>query len=102
MPGNPYYRSYHWEKLRSKALRRDNWTCQICGVMCLGKKRSSVSPHVDHIRERDQRVGHPTELDVLENLRVLCPTCHNRRIDPTPDKEPIGEDGFPIGSGWSD
>lgn len=99
MPSNPYYKSQHWERLRSQALRRDNYVCAKCGVKCLGRKRNGISPHVDHIQERPAQAAHPTHFDVLENLRVLCAACHNRRIDQRPDVPPVGTDGFP--PGWS-
>ena len=100
-PGNPFYKTHFWEKLRLAALRRDNWVCQRCGVKALGKKRNGISPHVDHIKERGGATG-PTALDTLENLQVLCSKCHNVRtaIDREAKAKPlIGYDGLPV-DGW--
>ena len=102
MPGSPYYKSQHWEKLRLRALRRDNWRCTECGTKCLGKKRNGVSPHVDHKTSRPPAAPGPTHLDVLPNLRVLCPTCHNKCTAIERDakaKPAIGYDGLPV-DGW--
>lgn len=52
----------HWPRIRQVVLRRDKHTCQLCGEW--GKE-------VDHVVEV-QDGG----LSVVENLRVLCHTCH--------------------------
>lgn len=54
--------------LRKTCLRRDNYTCVMCGFQELGIME------VDHIIEKGD--GGKT---VLENLQTLCPTCHTRK-----------------------
>lgn len=101
-PNSPYYKTPAWEKLRLQILRRDNWTCQRCGVKALGKKRNGVSPHVDHIEHRPDTL-HTTPHDSPANLRTLCAKCHNQvtALERDTGKPDIGEDGFPVGSEWS-
>jgi 5-methylcytosine-specific restriction enzyme A len=60
MPGDSYYRSSAWKKLRSTALKRDNHRCVVLG--CTEAART-----VDHIVPRKQGGA-----DVLSNLRCLC------------------------------
>lgn len=65
----------NWPKQRTKALERDDYTCQQCG---LKSKRN----HVHHVRKIKYFANtHTGEVDYeaannLENLKVLCPKCH--------------------------
>ena len=68
-----FYSTNAWDVLRRAALRRDRYTCQHCGVLCLGKKRKCPSPHVDHILPIRDR---PDLELTLSNLQVLCASCH--------------------------
>jgi 5-methylcytosine-specific restriction protein A len=100
---NTYYKTAHWQALRTKAIKRDGYRCQECGQLCLGRKRNGFSPFVDHINPRQAHISVPTELDVLENLQVLCQADHNKKskyVDNN-EKPPIGDDGFPVDSEWS-
>jgi 5-methylcytosine-specific restriction protein A len=95
---NPFYRSKQWEALRTTALRRDNYTCTKCGVLCLGKKKKSPSPNVDHILPISKRPDLKLNLD---NLRTLCSSCHSRLTisdNHGRNKPQISEDGYPIDS----
>lgn len=65
-----YYHTPHWRELRLAALRRDRFTCTTPGC----GERAKV---VDHIQTRP-RVTHPTEFDVLSNLRSLCKRCDDQ------------------------
>ena len=56
-------------KLRYKVMKRDNWTCVLCGVR--RTKENNVQLHVDHIIPYSK--GGET---VLSNLRTLCSTCN--------------------------
>lgn len=60
MPGDPYYRTAHWLRLRTATLERDNHTCVIpgCGL------RAKVVDHIIH-RKRGGR-------DDMSNTRSLC------------------------------
>ena len=54
-----------WRKLREIVIRRDQGTCQACGM---------EGSHVDHIVPR--RLGGD---DTLSNLQLLCATCNLRK-----------------------
>jgi 5-methylcytosine-specific restriction protein A len=60
MPGDPFYRSPRWTRLRETALERDAYTCRVPG--CRAK-----ATHVDHIVARTAGGA-----DALSNLRSLC------------------------------
>ncbi len=64
MARNTYYKTAHWQKLRAEAIARDGGRCTVPGCPARGT-------HVDHIKTRPN-VGHPTDKDVLPNLRTLC------------------------------
>ena len=51
-----------------EALKRDNFSCRLCG--------SSKTPHVHHIDNRG--VGYPKEErnNALDNMLTLCNPCH--------------------------
>lgn len=57
---------------RWKALERDDWTCQECG-MELGERQAEVH----HIRMY-KGYSAPEGADRLENLTSLCKECHKR------------------------
>ena len=54
--------------LTSEILKRDNYTCKICGLM------DEEIVEVDHIMEKS--IG---GLNQMENLQTLCPNCHRRK-----------------------
>jgi len=68
---DPFYRSKDWYRFRYHVLKRDNWTCQVCGVR-IGKKGG----HVDHILSRHDR---PDLAFDLRNARTCCASCHSRK-----------------------
>lgn len=49
-PNRKWYHSERWKRLRIEVLKRDNWTCQQTGAICVGKHPSPNSPVVDHIK----------------------------------------------------
>lgn len=53
---------------REKILKRDNSTCQFCGI-------KNVSLHVDHIKSFS---GYPELRLDMNNGRVLCIPCHKK------------------------
>jgi 5-methylcytosine-specific restriction endonuclease McrA len=85
-----FYRSSAWLTLRSRALRLAGWRCAWCGADVRGRGCSRV----DHIRPR--RDAPELALD-LRNLRVLCPSCDNRRHHEKGGKQMTGAhaDGTP-------
>lgn len=69
---------WEWRERRQECYARDNWTCQDCGVKCLGGKDARRYPprriQAHHIvRRRDGG------LDDLSNLVTLCVSCHTGR-----------------------
>lgn len=64
----------NWSKQRQKALDRDNYTCQVCGVTADELPRS---PHVHHIKPRGDYEGNFRQ-NHLDNLITLCPSCHGK------------------------
>jgi 5-methylcytosine-specific restriction enzyme A len=61
---SPYYRTAHWRALQAACVDVYGGCCVVPG--CL--ERGVVA---DHIQTRPN-VPYPTELDVIENLRLLC------------------------------
>ena len=93
---DPFYVSPVWQELRLKALRRDGYICNHCGVKCLGKAKGKPSPHVDHIEPIRTAPGKKL---LLSNLRVLCHSCHSKvtaNARHNGDRPEIGPDGYPI------
>lgn len=74
---DPFYHTAAWKRLRKTALMRDGGMCQDC----MDRMRSGIgikpnrATMVHHIIPRSERPD--LELS-LENLRALCPECHER------------------------
>ncbi|APX98583.1 hypothetical protein BB347_17945 (plasmid) [Natronorubrum daqingense] len=64
-----------WTKQRRKCLNRDNHTCRACGTT---KSKIGKNPSVHHITPRSQFNGTPREMNSLDNLVSLCPSCHGK------------------------
>lgn len=76
----PRSRTYFWKKQRERALKRDDYTCQRCGLGLdaareSGKHPPEVGLHVHHIRPF-RSFEEPKQAHDLENLRTLCFDCH--------------------------
>lgn len=70
------YQTVEWDKIRKKVFKRDNWTCQICGVKCVNKtdkknKKKWIQCH--HIIPYRICRCH-NEADLI----TLCQSCHSR------------------------
>lgn len=65
----PEYGS-NWAEQRKKALRRDNHTCQLCGVEEDGREHD-----IHHIKSIT-KFDNPKEGNRLDNLITLCRSCH--------------------------
>ena len=63
---DPYYRTEAWQRLQAEALQRQ--------PMCVTPGCGRRATFADHIIPRAQG-----GLDVVENLRALCATCHSNR-----------------------
>lgn len=62
------YCSAAWRRTRLAVIARDGAMCQMCGMLVSGQ-----DAHVDHIIEK------PLGTDALNNLRLLCRSCHSKR-----------------------
>lgn len=92
MPGDPFYRSAAWFRLRHACLQRDHGTCTTTGC---GKPAT----HADHVIARAKGGA-----DTLGNLTSQCPSCHSRKTarrdggfgHAQSRQRPVGSDGWPI------
>ena len=73
-----------YKEWRRAVLRRDNYTCQICGYR--GRKGLRRELHVDHILPF---ATHPELRTDLSNGRTLCVVCHHETE--TWGKKPIDD-----------
>lgn len=83
------HRGQDWAEQRQKAYRRDNYTCQHCGVKCVG--RNSLTKNNAHRLIQCHHVTHWREShdNSLENLVTLCVSCHAKvHFGNTDDNEP--------------
>lgn len=62
------YKTYRWQKLRLRALRRDNFECQWCKLQ--GKVKKATVVH-----HKDKNIN---LFFVLKNLVSLCRECHEK------------------------
>jgi len=63
-------KSISWQGQRLKALKRDNYTCQKCGLK-MSKKTGAF--HVHH------KIPFLTSFNnSFDNLVTLCPSCHRK------------------------
>lgn len=65
----------NWTKQRKKCLERDDYTCRVCSTH---QSEIGREPAVHHITPRSQFDGTPREMNSLENLVTLCPSCHGK------------------------
>ena len=74
------YKTYQWQKIREKALRRDNNECQWC------KKKGKVvkATVIHHIKEADE---YPDLFFELPNLISVCRECHEKYHGRITDEE---------------
>jgi 5-methylcytosine-specific restriction endonuclease McrA len=79
--GWEYYYGPNWEEQRDKARKRDNHTCQVCG---LSKADIGRNPDVHHIIPFREFAYVEAENDFylqanhLSNLITLCSSCHKK------------------------
>ena len=64
----PLYNSTAWKKLRETALRRDRFTCQICGT-----RAEEVHHKIELTKEN---IADANVALNLNNLQSLCHDCH--------------------------
>lgn len=85
-----WIRNYLWPNIRGRVLRRDNYTCQDCGIEFGKRSRkvfdSTLKRGKGGYRKESLEVHHiiPRSLggsDHPGNLKTLCPSCHKKYID---------------------
>lgn len=71
-----HYGSKEWKELRERALERDNYECQSCGISEENhKEQFGVGLNVHHLTDIAE-FDSPKEADSMENLETLCVKCH--------------------------
>ncbi|WP_331458238.1 homing endonuclease associated repeat-containing protein [Haloferax gibbonsii] len=71
-----HYSSSEWRELRSRALKRDDYQCQSCGMSEeTHQERFGVGLNVHHLTDIAD-FENPKDADSLENLECLCVECH--------------------------
>jgi 5-methylcytosine-specific restriction endonuclease McrA len=89
-----YNANFYWRNIRNQVLKRDNYTCQICGIVLHRKKRFNKPLknwlECDHIIPKSYYYHLGYQFDTLDNkvktilefihngnnLRTLCYKCH--------------------------
>jgi hypothetical protein len=61
----------HWNRIRRRVYRRDDYMCQSCGAV--GGAKGDTELHAHHITPRSQGGS-----DQPENLTTLCQACHSQ------------------------
>lgn len=90
-----FYSSTAWLKARAKVLKRDNYTCVLCGASVHGKGIARVDHYPFSRKERPDLA-----LDI-NNLRTLDFRCDNMQSIARgqrfglPPVEGVNEDGYP-------
>ena len=91
-----YNKNFYWRNIRNSILKRDKYTCQICGLQLNKKKRHNKKIEnwleCDHIIPKSYYTFLGYNFDTLENkiktvleflhndnnLRTLCYKCHKK------------------------
>jgi 5-methylcytosine-specific restriction endonuclease McrA len=68
LPYRDYLKSYHWDLVRSAALKRDGNKCSDCGADCA--ERPLEVHHINYARKGNEN---------LDDLMTLCRECHEER-----------------------
>lgn len=69
------YRGANWEEIRLRIYRRDNFTCQDCGIKCESKRDAVFSGNVIQCHHIEKYSIAQNNSD--ENLVTLCLDCHS-------------------------
>lgn len=74
--GKTYYYGSNWFVKRKEALKRDGYSCVVCGK---GKDKLGKNPDVHHIKPISKFSG-KEDANNLDNLITLCPE-HHKNIE---------------------
>lgn len=72
--GRKLYNTRAWKALRLEVLKRDSYTCQKTGVICLGLHPAPNSPVADHIVPHH---GDPELFWNINNLQTVSKAYHD-------------------------
>ncbi len=86
-----WYASARWRDLRTKALKRDMFTCQRCGCLLVTTNRHH--PHAAVVNHKTPHRGNAKLFFDLKNLEAVCKTDHDALIQREEAR------GYAIGSG---
>jgi transposase len=64
----------NWKRMRNKARKRDNNTCQYCGYEREDGEKHLDVHHIIPLKKFDK----PEKANTLNNLITLCRSCHNK------------------------
>ena len=100
---DPFYKSKEWHRVRQKALIRDHFSCVNCGT----DVRAKGASRVDHIRPRkkypDLALASAQAFVPCASLATTLAHAHDRHsVGGGKEVTPVGDDGFPVGTDWSD
>jgi hypothetical protein len=70
------YRGDDWETIRKKIYKRDNWTCRICGVKCISRRRANENNFYKVIQCHHIIKYKETFDNSDNNLITVCLRCH--------------------------
>jgi 5-methylcytosine-specific restriction endonuclease McrA len=75
--GNSYkkrsYRGNEWGTIRLEVYKRDLFTCQICGVKCVGKKDKETDRTIQCHHIENYKISKNNN---MSNLITVCLKCH--------------------------
>jgi len=69
---NDFWQLFLWNEIRYLILKRDNYTCQDCGLKCENGENDGNHLEVHHIIPRSKGGTHHPR-----NLKTVCDKCHH-------------------------
>lgn len=85
--GGPIEYGRSWWRVRRRALERDDYECQHCGIGAAELERNPDVHHLEPVRSFDD----PEDARALENVVTLCRSCHRRAEEGQIAVSPGGE-----------
>lgn len=76
-PWRAWYKTAEWGRLRQAVLRRDKWTCQRTGQLCIGKGHAPDAPVVNH---KTPHRGDRALFFDINNLELVSKAVHDGLI----------------------
>jgi 5-methylcytosine-specific restriction endonuclease McrA len=76
-PWRAWYNTSKWQRLRQIVLKRDRWTCQRTGELCIGKGQEPNAPVINH------KIPHRGDEKLfwdIDNLELVAKHVHDSEI----------------------